>query len=322
MAYSRIEETPWAMLESMLPTLKERVERAADSGWEAPLPVIEHHAALEVKWDCCGPPEAGSLGSPRSKIPEASMSLGVPRSKRTVAVLPIRGVIDKNRSYFADVYIDEISAALAGLMGNDSIGAVVLDIDSPGGTTSGLPEFAEEIRGFRGGDTPIYTLANGLMASAAYWLGTAATKSFATPSSQVGSIGVWMAHMDASKMLDERGIKFTIVSAGKYKTERSPTEPLGDEARAAMLSEVNAYYDMFVEAVAKNRNRRVATVRSGFGEGRMLMAEAALAEGMIDGIATLPELLGAIVPQRRGPRRATAEAELAIEEAAGDSAAD
>jgi ClpP class serine protease len=80
-----------------------------------------------------------------------------------------------------------------------------------------------------------------------------------TPSGEAGPIGVRAMHQDLSKALELKGIKITHISAGKYKTEGAPTEPLGEKARAYMQQRVNEYYDMFVAAVlagATSRNRK------------------------------------------------------------------
>jgi signal peptide peptidase SppA len=226
----------------------------------------------------------------------------------------VYGVIESKRIYWGDVFTEELGSLLATLVANPDIAAIVLDIDSPGGSVYGVQELADQIRGYRS-SKPIYSVATGMEASAAYWNGSAATKAFASPSSQVGSIGVWTAHVDISKMLEEWGVKITLVSAGKYKVEGNMFEELGEEAKAAIQGEVDVYYGHFAEGVAKNRNRRASTVKGGFGEGRLLVAERALDEGLIDGIATLPEVLGAIVPRRKGSRSASARARLALEEA-------
>jgi signal peptide peptidase SppA len=244
----------------------------------------------------------------------ASAKLDLPRSEGTVAVIPIHGVIERTRTYWGDVFAEEIGAAIATLVDRDDIGAIVLDVDSPGGVVFGIPELGEQIRAARKAK-PIYAVTGSQMASAAYWIGSAASKLFAAPSAQVGSIGVWSAHVDVSKLLDEIGIKVTLISAGKYKVEGHMFAPLEEEASAAMQERVNHYYDEFVAAVARNRGLRETRVRNGFGEGRELVAPDALDEGMIDGIATLGDLVAAIVPKRRGSRQASALADLAIEEA-------
>src|SRR5690606_4285100 len=111
-----------------------------------------------------------------------------------------------------------------------AVSAIVIDVDSPGGTVTGVAELAEQIFEARG-KKPIYAIANALAASAAYWIASAAEELWVTPSGDVGSIGVYAMHEDISEMEAEMGLKVTLISAGEYKTEGNPHEPLGDEAR-------------------------------------------------------------------------------------------
>jgi len=137
----------------------------------------------------------------------------------------------------------------------------------------------------------IVAVANGMAASAAYWLACCATELVVTPSGQVGSIGVFAAHEDMSKALEQEGVKVSLVSAGKFKTEGNPYEPLSDEARAALQAKVDEFYGMFVKSVAKGRGVSQASVRDGYGQGRMLLASAAVKEGLADSISTLDQVL-------------------------------
>jgi ClpP class serine protease len=102
------------------------------------------------------------------------------------------------------------------------------------------------------------------------------------------------------------GVKTTLISAGKYKTEGNPYEPLSDEARAAMQAMVDDYYGMFTRAVAKGRGVSVDAVRNGFGEGRMVSASQAVKNGMADRVATLDQVLASHGVSRSGNRQAIA----------------
>lgn len=211
-----------------------------------------------------------------------------------VAVIPIHGVIMPKASMMSEM---SGGTSIAGLR-NDfraalaapDVSAIVFDIDSPGGMADGVPEMAAEIRAARG-QKPIVSVANTLAASAAYWLATQADQVFASKSARVGSIGVYTSHEDESVKADHEGVKTTLISAGKFKTEGNPFEPLTDEARGALQSMVDDLYGMFLSDVAKGRGVGVADVRGGFGEGRVVQARAALSGGMIDKIATLDEVI-------------------------------
>lgn len=298
-AMSRVGSAPFAMLREGFAAIMrqtEVIEIVEDDGPEEAT-IIE-----AVELETAYPDSAGPK---------------LPKSKGSVAVLPVRGSIGQHRGadYWANVYSEDLSAQITRLAESPSIGAIVLDIDSPGGIVYGMPELAETVRGLRD-SKPIIGLANGMAASAAFWLLASTTKAFATPSSEVGSHGVWTAHVDQSKALEQEGIDVTLVSAGEFKVEGHPFGPLTDEARDELQAGVDRYYGMFTDGLAKGRNVPAGVVKSDFGRGRMLGAADAKRAGMIDGIATLPELLGMMLPvqQNRQPgRRANAaKARLAM----------
>jgi signal peptide peptidase SppA len=186
--------------------------------------------------------------------------------------------------------IQRFTQSFRAALADESVGGILIDIDSPGGSVYGVQELANEIYNARG-QKQIFAIANSLAASAAYWIGSAASEFYATPGGEAGSIGVFAAHQDFSKALESEGVKTTLVSAGKYKVEGNPYGPLGDEARAHMQSRIDSYYGAFTRAVAKNRGVDVATVREGMGQGRTFGASDAKAAGMVDDVATFDQVL-------------------------------
>jgi signal peptide peptidase SppA len=145
----------------------------------------------------------------------------------------------------------------------------------------------------RAGGKPIVAHVNATGASAAYWIASAADEVVVTPSGQVGSVGVFSAHDDVSKMMDELGVKTTLISAknSPYKVEGNPYEPLGDDARDYMQGRVDEAYGNFVKALARNRNVAQSHVNENFGKGRMVTAPEAVERGMADKVGTLHETL-------------------------------
>jgi ClpP class serine protease len=116
-----------------------------------------------------------------------------------------------------------------------------------------------------------------------------------TPSGRVGSIGILAVYPDTSGLEGKDGVTHRIFSAGKYKAEANPYQPLGDEAAQYMQLEVNRYYSMFTAAVARHREVTQRTVENGFGEGRMVGAQAAVNLGMADRVATLDETIARLM---------------------------
>lgn len=212
----------------------------------------------------------------------------------TVAVLPLFGTIFPRGGMFEEMSggtsAEQFGRAFTALVNDPSVDAIVLDVDSPGGQTAGVPEVAETIYKARG-RKPIAAVANHLMASAAYFIGSAADELVATPSASVGSIGVVLTHVDESAALEADGLRVTYVHAGKHKVLGNSAEPLNDESLAKLQELVDGHYDMFVKAVAKHRNVKASEVRGGYGEGFVLHADEAKAAGMIDRVATLDETI-------------------------------
>lgn len=213
-----------------------------------------------------------------------------------IAVLPLYGVVTQRGNMVDDISgpgstsTQKFTSALRQVLADDTVGQILIDIDSPGGSVYGVAELASEIVKARA-QKPVVAVANSLAASAAYWIGCSASEFYVTPGGEVGSIGVWQAHFDYSKALEEEGVKPTLISAGKFKVEGNPYVPLDLEAQAFMQSRVDDYYNAFIKAVAKGRGVSVADVRDGMGEGRVLGADAALAAKMVDGIATFDDVL-------------------------------
>jgi signal peptide peptidase SppA len=213
-----------------------------------------------------------------------------------IAVLPLYGVVTQRGNMVDDVSgpgsvsTQQFAASLRQALTDESVSQILIDIDSPGGSVYGVAELADEIISARA-QKPVIAIANSLAASAAYWIGACASEFYVTPGGEVGSIGVWQAHQDYSKAMVEAGVKTTLISAGKFKVEGNPYTPLDEDAQAFMQSRVDDYYAAFTKAVAKGRGVAIAQVRDGMGQGRVLGAEAALASNMVDGIASLDDVV-------------------------------
>lgn len=230
-----------------------------------------------------------SGGSPRSGSASGSRS-GI------VALIPVLGVIAHRANMFSDISggggtsVEILTSQFRQAISNPSVKAIVLDIDSPGGCVDGVFELAQEIYEARG-QKKIISVSNTFCASAAYAIGAAASELVIAPSGEAGSIGVFASHEDHSKELEKLGVKISVISAGKYKTEGSPTQPLSEEARADLQSKVNDFYQMFVRAVAQYRNDSQSNVRDGYGQGRVVTAAKAVRGNLADRVGTLDEVL-------------------------------
>lgn len=228
-----------------------------------------------------------------------------------VAVLPLMGVIGQRMNMLMEASggtsTEMFGAALDAAVADSSIGAIVLNVDSPGGSVYGVHELSQRIYQARG-KKPIVAVANSVMASAAYWIASAADQIAVTPSGDVGSIGVVAVHCETSKADAESGVRYTIIKAGKFKAEGNPYEPLGEEALSAIQRRVDETYDQFVADVARNRGTQPTAVRGGYGQGRAVGAEEAVKLGLADRVATLDEVAGKLAGTKPAAgRRASIE---------------
>lgn len=218
-----------------------------------------------------------------------------------VLVLPVVGVISKRASMMEDisggVSTDCLAADISAAIADPTVRAIVLDIDSPGGSTFGLNEIAAAIRTARV-DKPIIAQINAQACSAAYWIASQCTEIVCTPSGEAGSIGVFCVHEDVSAMLEKQGIKPTIVQAGDYKTELSGLRPLSEDARKALQDRVDLSYRTFVQDVAAGRGVTASHVLDRFGQGRVFGAAELVDRGMADSIATLSETVARVAGTR------------------------
>lgn len=233
-----------------------------------------------------------------------------------VAVLPIEGVIAKRMNLFSQISggtsTEVAAAALQEALDDPAVHSIVLSIDSPGGTADGTLALADKIYAARG-VKPIATLASGLMASAAYWIGSAASEVWAADATtQVGSIGVVVAHTDVSGLEAQRGVKTTEISAGKYKRIASQYGPLSEDGRKTLQDHVDYLYSIFVDAVAQQRGVSVDKVLADMADGRVFIGRQAQAAGLVDGITTLDALVADLNQRRAAPSSVSKGAAMPI----------
>lgn len=234
----------------------------------------------------------------------------------SVAIVPVVGTI-VHRAEQADdisgpgaVSAARLRSQIRQLANDESIGSILLDIESPGGSVDGIAELAQEIKA-ASMVKPVVASANAYAASAAYWIASQAGEVVITPSGELGSIGVYSLHEDDSQMLEAMGVKVSVIRAGAHKIEANPFEPLTEEARSDMQATVNRYYDEFTAAVARGRGISVSTVRrEPWGQGRMVGARQAVEVGLADRVETIEETVTRLARGKGVIRKARSRAEL------------
>jgi len=197
--------------------------------------------------------------------------------------------------------------AVLGATADPAVRAILLAVDSPGGSVHGTEEAALAVRAARS-KKPVVAVGTNLMASAAYCIGSAAGEVVASPSAKLGSIGVYAIHTEVSEADRAAGVKRTVIKRGRYKADGNDTEPLTDQARQTLQEEIDAYYDLMVQSIATNRGLDAATVEQKFGQGKVFIASAAVAAGLADRTGTLDETLQRLIEQVNATQPDTHEA--------------
>lgn len=167
---------------------------------------------------------------------------------------------------------------------------VLLDIDSPGGEAVGAFEAADKVRSLAK-SKEVVAMINGMAASAAYAIASAATRIVSTPSGVSGSIGVVLMHADYSHALHDKGVKPTLIHAGAHKVDGNPYEPLTENVRADLKAEVDQFYSLFVSGVAKGRKGRMTEKSIRGTEARTYIGASALEAGLVDEIGSFETVL-------------------------------
>jgi ClpP class serine protease len=182
----------------------------------------------------------------------------------------------------------EILTALASVKEDVSIKNVILDIDSPGGTVDGVDSVWQAVRDLRSSGRRVTAINQGLMASAAYWIASAADEIVASsPVSQTGSIGVQYVALDFTEARKQDGVeRIKIVSSNAPNKNPDPKTKAGREVYQTQL---DAIEQVFLARIAEGRNTTVEAVISNYGGGAVLVASTpdqetatALRAGMID----------------------------------------
>lgn len=207
-----------------------------------------------------------------------------------VAIIDVQGVIHRTSgslSFFGMHFSwegqDTIRAAITEAMQDVEVSAILLSFNSPGGVVAGI----KELNGFIAAQTdkPIYSYADSLCASAAYWLASATGRVYAPATAQVGSIGVISVHCDRSAVNAARGLRYTYLTGGKWKATGNPDNPLSREDQAHLQTTITQLHEIFRSDVAAHMGVDAADP-TAWGDGQVFLADTALELGLISGIVT------------------------------------
>jgi capsid assembly protease len=267
------------------------------------------------------PDRLSALAARIAAHPQAAVSRrqASPTAPSNTALVPVFGALTKRPSFFSDLLgtstYSGIRSALAQAMADPAVDRILLLVDSGGGVASGCLECSSDIVGAARRKNVVAWIDGGCC-SAAYWLASGANQIIATPSSEIGSIGVWQLHIDVSRALEQAGVvpTFIVSEQSPRKIDANPYQPMSPEAKARLQFGVNKIADQFIGAVARGRGVTPTTVSKRFGQGASFFSDEARAAGMIDGIGGLNTALTSTPASRRAARLAELRAPVSAYE--------
>ena len=197
----------------------------------------------------------------------------LPTTGAHLARLPVNGIIGDDRRT-----IEALDRAAR----DGQVRAVIVAIDSPGGTVAGGEGLHAALRRVAE-RKPVVATMGGTAASAGYMVALPAARIFARESTVTGSIGVLLQAFDASQLMAWLGVRPETLASGAFKAQPNPFEPLTEEGRAQLMRVVRDLHDQFVGMVTRGRNLPEARVRE-LADGRVFTGREALGLGLVDAI--------------------------------------
>lgn len=210
--------------------------------------------------------------------------------KNKVAVIYVEGVIMGGRgqgSLLAEAGgTDALIRQLHQARDDAAVKAVVLRINSPGGSAPAAQEVGTEIKKLRAGGKIVVASMGDVAASGGYWLAAVTDKIYANPATLTGSIGVYIPYSNWQELYNKIGIKPEKIKSGPHKDILSPDRPMTAEERTIIQTMVDELYGQFVTVVAEGRKLAPERVRQ-LADGRIYTGSQAKELGLVDELGTM-----------------------------------
>ncbi|MFN7728967.1 MAG: signal peptide peptidase SppA [Bdellovibrio sp.] len=205
---------------------------------------------------------------------------GLTMSSKSILHLKLTGVIMDGK---------KVLKPLIKYRDDNSIKAVVIEINSPGGVVGPSQELYEEIKRVREEyKKPVVAVSTAVMASGAYYAAVAADKILVAPGTMVGSIGVIMEFTNLEKLYDWAKVSRFSISTGKFKDSGAEYRPMREDERALFQDLINDVYEQFVAAVAEGRELKPEFVKE-YADGRVFTGRKATELGFADDVGTVED---------------------------------
>ena len=218
---------------------------------------------------------------------------GISDGSCNIAVLPVEGVI---LPYYGladfDLVItpEIVDSFMASVEEDDNIDAILIEINSPGGTPVASQRVADR---FRDSPLPVVSLIGDIGASGGYMVAAAADAIVASPMSNVGSIGVNMSYLEESEKNEEEGITYVQLTTGEYKDAGSPNRPITEAEREKFQADLDIVHNEFVSIISNYRNMSIEDVEL-VADGASMPGTRALDAGLIDYLGGRAEARGVL----------------------------
>ncbi|MGI6492432.1 MAG: signal peptide peptidase SppA [Pelotomaculum sp.] len=215
---------------------------------------------------------------PYERAPQSSYAGG-----GKVGVIYIEGAIAGGSSsiFAAQAGADAVAATIREAAGRPELKAVVVRLNSPGGTPAAAQEIDAELQRLRQAGKVVVASMGDVAASGAYWIAAGADRIVANPGTMTGSIGVLMQTTNLEELYGKIGIDSETFKSGPYKDMGSTDRPVTPEERAIFQAMIDDIYDQFVEVVARGRHMDVDRVKA-LADGRVYTGRQALELGLVD----------------------------------------
>lgn len=210
---------------------------------------------------------------------------------RQIAVITIDGPISGGSSsgwLETTVAARDVVEQLRKAREDAAVRAVVIRMNTPGGSAAASQEVAEAIRRVRAAGKPVVVSIGDLGASGGYWIAATANRIVANPASLTGSIGVIMELTHYEELYEKLGVDVETIKSGPYKDIGSTTRPPTDAERQILQSMVNDIFQQFVDVVAEGRRLRREEVLQ-LADGRLFTGRQAMEVGLVDELGTFED---------------------------------
>jgi signal peptide peptidase SppA len=262
-AITRLKAEPWAIEQAVMQTIIEIAERENGS----PQAVAE------------------KLGRPLENTYNVETRDGV-------AILPVMGPLFRHASLFNDISgatsYDRLARDFRAALDNPAVRSIVLHVDSPGGEVNGTSEFADQIFAARG-RKPVTAYVGGSASSAAYWIASAADEIVISDTAQLGSIGAVVSVQDTSARDEKAGVRRIEIVSSQSPHKRIDLNT--EDGRGRLQARLDAFADVFVAKVARNRDVTTDKVLEEFGGGDVFVGAAAVSAGLADRVGSLEQVI-------------------------------